>query len=109
MAHGGKRRGAGRKPGSITRRTREIAESAAAKGLGPLDYLLSIMRDETAEQRDRIKAASEVLPYMAARISATEQKPGNDYVPLAERLKAYARRDAIEQSEGKVVEIKRRD
>ena len=45
MARGGARPGAGRKAGSVTRRTREIAE-AALEGLTPLEYLLSVMRDE---------------------------------------------------------------
>lgn len=42
--HGGKREGAGRKPGSLTKRTREIAERAAAEGKTPLEVLLENMR-----------------------------------------------------------------
>jgi hypothetical protein len=36
MNRGGKRAGAGRKPGSLTKKTREIAERAAADGITPL-------------------------------------------------------------------------
>lgn len=44
MARGGKREGAGRKPGSLTKRTREIAEKAAATGATPLEVMLANMR-----------------------------------------------------------------
>ena len=49
MARGGKRPGAGRKPSSLTKKTRDIAEAAAAAGETPLEFLLRIMRDETQE------------------------------------------------------------
>lgn len=42
--HGGKRNGAGRKPGALTKRTREVAERAAAEGKTPLEVLLENMR-----------------------------------------------------------------
>lgn len=44
MSKGGKREGAGRKPGSLTKRTREVAERAAAEGKTPLEVLLENMR-----------------------------------------------------------------
>ncbi|MGV0981422.1 MAG: hypothetical protein ACOYB0_03575 [Polynucleobacter sp.] len=40
---GGARPGAGRKEGSLTKRTREIAEVAAAKGITPLEVMMSTM------------------------------------------------------------------
>ena len=39
MARGGKRENAGREPGAITKRSREIADKALTSGLTPLDYL----------------------------------------------------------------------
>lgn len=42
--HGGKRAGAGRKAGAITKRTREVAERALATGMSPLDVMLDNMR-----------------------------------------------------------------
>ena len=42
--HGGKRVGAGRKPGAITKRTREIADRALAEGKTPLEIMLDNMR-----------------------------------------------------------------
>lgn len=45
MAKGGARPGAGRKPGSATRKTREIAEQASADGITPLEVMLRAMRE----------------------------------------------------------------
>lgn len=42
--HGGKRPGAGRPAGAITKRTREIADKALATGKSPLDVMLDNMR-----------------------------------------------------------------
>src|SRR4051812_24395551 len=44
MPRGGRREGAGRKQGSLTIRTRKIAERAAAEGKTPLDVMLDNMR-----------------------------------------------------------------
>ena len=40
---GGARPGSGRKEGSLTKRTREIAEVAAAQGITPLEVMMSTM------------------------------------------------------------------
>lgn len=72
MIHGGKRQGAGRKPGSVTKKTREAAEKAAAAGLTPLDYMLSLLRDEGQEQEKRMWAAEKAAPYVHAKLSAVE-------------------------------------
>jgi hypothetical protein len=44
MSYGGKREGAGRKAGSLTKRTREIAERSMAEGKAPLEVMLDNMR-----------------------------------------------------------------
>lgn len=44
MSHGGKREGAGRRVGALTKRTREIAERASAEGKTPLEVMLDNMR-----------------------------------------------------------------
>jgi len=58
--HGGKRQGAGRKPGSVSQKTREIANQAATDGLTPLEYMLAVLRDDTADpnRRDRMAVAA---------------------------------------------------
>jgi hypothetical protein len=72
--HGGKREGSGRKPGSANQKTREIANAAVAQGLTPLEYMLAVLRDESAdpERRDRMAAAA--APYIHPRLSNVEAK-----------------------------------
>jgi hypothetical protein len=52
--------------------------------------------------------AKAAAPYVHPRLAATALSSGDrDFVPLAERLKEYAREDAIEASEGRVIELRR--
>ena len=51
-SHGGKRTGAGRKRGSVTKKTREIAEKAHESGLTPLDVMLGTMRELWAKAEE---------------------------------------------------------
>lgn len=62
----------GRPKGAQTKRTVEIAKAAAAEGLTPIEYMLSVMRDETAEQSARLEAAKASAPYIHPRLSAVE-------------------------------------
>jgi hypothetical protein len=71
---GGKREGAGRKPGSANKRTREIADAAAAEGLMPLEYMLSVLRDEEQAIDNRMWAAEKAAPYVHAKLSSVEHK-----------------------------------
>jgi hypothetical protein len=89
MPRGGKREGAGRKPGSLTQRTREIAESALADGVTPLEYLLGILRDEDQSQEVRTDAAKSAAPYCHARLQSVEAH-GNLAETYEERLKRVA-------------------
>ena len=50
--NGGKRPGAGRKPGSVTTKTREIANKAIAEGITPLEVMLNIMREAWADSQN---------------------------------------------------------
>ena len=68
--HGGKRQGAGRKVGAVTKKTREVAEAAATSGLTPLDYMLSILRDDTQPAKMRFEAATAAAPYCHAKLAA---------------------------------------
>ena len=69
---GGARPGAGRKPGSTTRKTREIAERAIQEGLTPLEYMLAVLRDEGNETTVRMDAAKSAAPYIHPRLAAVE-------------------------------------
>jgi hypothetical protein len=88
--HGGKRQNAGRKAGSATKRTREIADKAMADGITPLEFMLKIMRtepsDEIEDQRAladilsmRFEAAKAAAPYIHPRLAAVEHTgPGEN-------------------------------
>jgi hypothetical protein len=62
-ARGGKRPGSGRKKGSATKRTREIADRAAEEGITPLEFMLNVMRVEFTpkQSRRRCSPATEIL------------------------------------------------
>jgi len=84
VPRGGKRPGAGRKPGSATKRTREIADQAAASGLTPLEVMLRLMRRYWRKgQADRAAAiAKDAAPYVHPRLSSTD--PGKSPEALHE-------------------------
>jgi hypothetical protein len=71
-----------------------------------LQTLVAIMNDDTATAAARVRCAELILERAhgkPAYLQDPNREPG--FVPLAERLKWYARRDAIEAAEGKVVQI----
>ena len=72
MARGGARPGAGRKAGSVTRKTRDIADRAAANGETPLEFMLSRMRDPEAPMADRQDMAKAAAPFIHPRLAAIE-------------------------------------
>ena len=69
---GGSRLGAGRKKGIPNKRTAEVVKAVEDSGITPLDYLLSVMRDISNEQRERLNAASMAAPYVHAKLSSIE-------------------------------------
>lgn len=79
--HGGKRAGAGRKPGSTSRQLVDwsngalLSDPAALRDIGPLEFLLRIMRDPGATKKTRMEAAKAALPYTAPR---PREKPEGD-------------------------------
>lgn len=73
MAKGGYRPGAGRPKGSRNRRKKLLEEGArvaATFGVTPLDYLLSVMRDETQHLDLRLFAAKAAAPFCHPRLAA---------------------------------------
>lgn len=69
---GGKREGAGRKPGVRNIKTREVLEAVEATGITPLDYMLSVMRDEANDQKERMSAAASAAPYIHPKLANIE-------------------------------------
>jgi hypothetical protein len=70
-SHPGERRG-GRQRGTPNRATAAKAAAVAASGLTPLDFLLSVLRDETAPRAERMEAAARAAPYVHPRLAAIE-------------------------------------
>jgi hypothetical protein len=71
VPRGGKRNGAGRKRGSATEKTREIADRIAAEGVTPLQVMIEAMNNHRAAGHlDRAAAiAKDAAPYMHPRLS----------------------------------------
>lgn len=74
MPQGGKRKGAGRPKGSRNIKTVQQAEAIKESGLTPLDYMLSVLRDETQEQSVRLDAANKAAPYVHAKLASVDHK-----------------------------------
>jgi hypothetical protein len=86
---GGKRNGAGRKKGSISKTTaigKEAIIKAAAEGITPLDFLLGTMRNEETDFHTRLDAAKAAAPYMHPRLASVEHS-GDEESPLVVRNK----------------------
>ena len=85
--HGGSRPGAGRKKGTLGKRTvaRDERLTDAMKGKTfetPLDFLTSLMNDENADFRDRKDAARILMPYF----HKSADKSGVDTVENAKTI-----------------------
>lgn len=82
---GGSRAGAGRKVGSATKRTREIADKAAEEGITPLELMLKTMRALAAKAEandpenpdltmlvEASAIAKDAAPYIHPRLASVE-------------------------------------
>ena len=72
MPIGGKREGAGRKKGIPNKKTAAKIKAIEDSGLTPLEYLLSILRNEKSDPKERIDAAKAAAPYVHPRLTQTE-------------------------------------
>ena len=68
---GGKRPGAGRKKGALSKRTQEIAAAVLADGVTPLEYMLNVMRTSSDPKRKDAMAIA-AASYIHPRLSAIE-------------------------------------
>ena len=76
MSRGGKRIGAGRKPGLATTRTREIADRLAQEGDTPLEVMLRVMLNTKIDLRIRLDAAKSAAPYLHPRLAPIGEHRG---------------------------------
>ena len=105
----GERRG-GRKKGTPNKLTAKLqaplAKAAQQYDGEALATLVEVMRDKAASPSARVRCAEYILDRAHGKPAYLEDPNRDpDFVPLAERLKAYVRRDQILAAEGKVVQI----
>lgn len=84
MAKGGRRKGAGRPAGAVSRVTAAQKEAAAQGGESPLEYMLRIMREASDEKR-RDAMATAAAPYCHNRLASIEHG-GKDGGPIKVRI-----------------------
>jgi hypothetical protein len=85
IKRGGKRDGAGRKPGSPNKASIARQAEVAASGLTPLEYMLSIMRDVENPKDMRLDAANKAAPFVHPKLAAIEHS-GNMAFSLEDAL-----------------------
>lgn len=73
----GKKTG-GRVKGVPNKATAAKVAEIAASGLTPVDFMLTIMRDEAKPIEDRLDAAKAVAPYVHPKLAAIEHSGGID-------------------------------
>jgi hypothetical protein len=70
----------------VKRRTRgkkaavEPAATSGAVTMTPLDYMLSVVRDESASATARMNAAKSAAPYVHVKAEGVEPKPGPERI-----------------------------
>jgi hypothetical protein len=79
MGRGGKRSGAGRPKGAVSKLTATAVARAKSTGELPHEFLLRIVRGEMIDGQlpsleQRIAAAVSVAPYFAPKLAAIEQR-----------------------------------
>jgi hypothetical protein len=62
----------GRKAGTVNKKTAATVDAVESSGLTPLEYMLSVMRSDIAEPRERLSAAMSAAPYVHAKLSSIE-------------------------------------
>lgn len=75
----------GRKPGVPNKATAARVAEVAASGLTPLDFMLSVLRDEGRDYDTRIDAAKAAAPYVHPKLASIEHtgKDGVALIPTA--------------------------
>lgn len=77
-SRGGKRVGAGRKPGTVseaTKRRKEVAAKALSEGVSPLDVMLTTMRTLWAQAVDESGKVVNIGKAMQANVVAKDAAP----------------------------------
>lgn len=101
MPSGGRREGAGRKPGSTSKVMTEARVRARATGQLPHEFLLSVVRGEPVDGRrpsldQRIDAAKASAPFYAPKMATSEVTlTTNPLKELMDQINANGRKALI--------------
>lgn len=68
------RKTGGRSAGTPNKATAAKAAAIEASGLTPLDYMLSVLRDEGRDTAERMDAAKAAAPYVHPKLSNVDAK-----------------------------------
>jgi len=72
--HKGTPKTGGRKAGTFNRKTAELIKAIEESGITPLDYMLSILRDEEKPENIRLQAAKDSAPYVHQKLQSIEME-----------------------------------
>ncbi|GCA51779.1 hypothetical protein KGO5_04236 [Sinorhizobium sp. KGO-5] len=92
MASGGFRPGAGRPKGAKAPKAKpvkvapDIKKAARQSGMSPLDYMLTVMNDDSSDSERRDRMAIAAAPYVHARASDAAGGKKEQQQEEAERL-----------------------
>ena len=79
MAHGGKRKGAGRPRGSKCGSKGENLEAKLREGVrSPLDYMMNVLNNPGTSVERKMWAAEKAAPYVHSRLASKEHKITGD-------------------------------
>lgn len=98
MPSGGRRAGAGRKPKLANPSANPLAPVADA-GTTPLEYVLQLMRDESADHKRRDWAAATAAMYVHARATEATRLPPRQRARVAAAAAENAAREAVDQQQ----------
>jgi len=65
----------GRPKGARNRRTRALIEAAEAGGETPLQYMLRVMRDPSADTKRRDAMSMAAAPFLHSKLNSVDPKP----------------------------------
>ena len=74
--------GSGRKKGTANKATIARESAIAESGMSPLDYMLAVMRDETADSARRDRMAQAAAPFVHPKIAAIEKRDNDPFASL---------------------------
>lgn len=103
MPKGGKRPGAGRKKGSVTKATiyrQEMQARAVADGISPLDVMITAMRRawESGDVKEAVSHAEKAAPYVHNRLAAVDHTSAGKELEALTVLSSVPREDDADAS-----------